>query len=253
MPDNINVTPGSGATIAADLISSVLHQRVKVEYGADGSATDVDATHPLPVGSGDSDDAAPAGGLMPIAGIYQSTVDEVDAGDVGRLRMSARRGLMTAADYRTLLLTATNPTPTGTDIVNASLAAIVSGDLEVRDTSAHWFFIPLNVSGWRHFALALSQESAFDQAATITVRAGYPSFGPVGLLASFIWPASGSQFTIVEGTNVGQGGTLGGATVASNAVYVIPITLACRYIIISITFSVAPTTGKFRIDIERST
>lgn len=49
MGDNINVTPGTGKTIAADEISSVLHQRVKIEHGADGSATDVSTASPLPV------------------------------------------------------------------------------------------------------------------------------------------------------------------------------------------------------------
>jgi len=40
MSDNIAVTPGTGATIAADDIGTVLYQRVKVSLGADGSATD---------------------------------------------------------------------------------------------------------------------------------------------------------------------------------------------------------------------
>ena len=47
MADN---TPQNGtATIAADDIGGVLHQRVKVEYGGDGSATEVSTTNPLPV------------------------------------------------------------------------------------------------------------------------------------------------------------------------------------------------------------
>lgn len=50
MADNITLNAGSGgATIAADDISSVWHQRVKVEFGADGSATDVSLANPLPV------------------------------------------------------------------------------------------------------------------------------------------------------------------------------------------------------------
>ena len=43
MADNIAVTPGSGAVIAADEIGGVLYQRVKVAVGADGSATDMTA------------------------------------------------------------------------------------------------------------------------------------------------------------------------------------------------------------------
>jgi len=39
--DNVGYTPGTGATVAADDIGGVLHQRVKIGVGADGSATDV--------------------------------------------------------------------------------------------------------------------------------------------------------------------------------------------------------------------
>ena len=38
-----------GATLAADDISGVLHQRVKIQHGGDGSATDVSSASPLPV------------------------------------------------------------------------------------------------------------------------------------------------------------------------------------------------------------
>jgi len=51
MADNITLDPGvGGSVVAADDIGSVYHQLVKVEFGADGSATQVDATHGLPVG-----------------------------------------------------------------------------------------------------------------------------------------------------------------------------------------------------------
>jgi hypothetical protein len=48
MADNVAITPGTGATVAADDIGGVLHQRVKISAGADGSATDVSAASPLP-------------------------------------------------------------------------------------------------------------------------------------------------------------------------------------------------------------
>jgi hypothetical protein len=53
MADNIGYTPGSGATVAADEIGGVLHQRVKIGIGDDGTAVDVSAANPMPV----SDDA----------------------------------------------------------------------------------------------------------------------------------------------------------------------------------------------------
>ncbi len=49
MADNVGYTPGSGATIAADEIAGVLHQRVKVGIGGDGVATDVSDANPMPI------------------------------------------------------------------------------------------------------------------------------------------------------------------------------------------------------------
>lgn len=48
MADNIGYTPGTGATIAADEIGGVLHQRVKIGIGADGTATDISTSNPMP-------------------------------------------------------------------------------------------------------------------------------------------------------------------------------------------------------------
>lgn len=50
MADNILVTPGVGATVAADEIAGALHQRVKITVGADGTNDgDVASGNPLPV------------------------------------------------------------------------------------------------------------------------------------------------------------------------------------------------------------
>lgn len=40
MSDNLAITPGAGATIAADDVAGVLYQRIKLGLGADGAATD---------------------------------------------------------------------------------------------------------------------------------------------------------------------------------------------------------------------
>jgi hypothetical protein len=49
MADNTTLNAGTGGdVIASDDIAGVKHQRVKVEYGADGSATDVSNSSPLP-------------------------------------------------------------------------------------------------------------------------------------------------------------------------------------------------------------
>ncbi len=53
--DYIELNPGTGGDkAAADTISTVKHPRVKVQYGATGSATDVSSTTPLPVSTASS-------------------------------------------------------------------------------------------------------------------------------------------------------------------------------------------------------
>lgn len=50
MADNVTLNIGSGGdVIAADEISSVKYQRVKVTWGTDGTATDASASNPIPV------------------------------------------------------------------------------------------------------------------------------------------------------------------------------------------------------------
>ncbi|HPD15820.1 MAG TPA: hypothetical protein PLE19_12770 [Planctomycetota bacterium] len=50
MADNITLNTGSGGdTLSADDIAGVKVQRVKVQHGADGAATDVSTASPLPV------------------------------------------------------------------------------------------------------------------------------------------------------------------------------------------------------------
>jgi len=48
--DNVGYTPGTGAIVAADDIGGVLHQRVKLALGVDGTNDgDLSATNPMPV------------------------------------------------------------------------------------------------------------------------------------------------------------------------------------------------------------
>ena len=60
MADNIDVTPGTGATIAADDVGGVLYQAVKLVVGGSGVASLIDASNPLPVND--------AGGSLTIDG-----------------------------------------------------------------------------------------------------------------------------------------------------------------------------------------
>jgi hypothetical protein len=51
LADNFTVSAptSTGSTFAADEVAGVLHQRVKIQYGVDGAATDVCDATPLPV------------------------------------------------------------------------------------------------------------------------------------------------------------------------------------------------------------
>lgn len=49
MADNVDITPGSGATVAADEIGGALYQRMKPCVGGDGEAVDVSRGNPMPV------------------------------------------------------------------------------------------------------------------------------------------------------------------------------------------------------------
>lgn len=49
MADNIDVTPGTGKTIATDEVGGIHYQYVKLSFGGDGTATKVSSTDPIPV------------------------------------------------------------------------------------------------------------------------------------------------------------------------------------------------------------
>lgn len=49
MADDLNVTPGTGATVAADDIGGKLHQRIKIRHGVDGEGVDASHADPFPV------------------------------------------------------------------------------------------------------------------------------------------------------------------------------------------------------------
>lgn len=73
MADNVAITAGSGTTIAADDVGGILWQRVKIGIGADGSATDVSSSAPLPV---------TAQGVVEVAVSPTVTASAYTAGDV---------------------------------------------------------------------------------------------------------------------------------------------------------------------------
>ncbi len=83
MVDNVAVTAGAGTTIATDDVGGVQYQRVKVTWGADGTANDANATTPLPVTAtgGVAHDAADSGNPIKVGGRYVATSSAVTDGD----------------------------------------------------------------------------------------------------------------------------------------------------------------------------
>lgn len=112
MADDVTL-PGSGAIIAADEIAGKKHQRIKVQFGDDGVATDVSATNPLPVVM----DQSAANALTGAVNETAPGTDTASSGLNGRLQRIAQR--LTS-------LIALFPTSLGAKADSASLAVTQS-------------------------------------------------------------------------------------------------------------------------------
>jgi len=108
MADNVGYTPGSGATVAADEIGGVLHQRVKLGIGDDGTAVDVSEANPMPINAvGELTEALEAM-RMAIQSLTRS-VGQAMPDTAGRLRANIEAFSATI----TTLTTLTNQTQIG--------------------------------------------------------------------------------------------------------------------------------------------
>jgi hypothetical protein len=67
MADNIQVTQGTGTTMATDDVAGVQYPRVKISHGVDGTAVDASSTNPLPV-AGPLTDAQLRASAVPVLG-----------------------------------------------------------------------------------------------------------------------------------------------------------------------------------------
>lgn len=93
MADNVSITPGAGASVAADDIGGVLHQRVKISVGADGVANDLAPGQAakvasLPVVLASDDDIQ---GKLGIVTETAPGTDTASSGLNGRLQRIAQR------------------------------------------------------------------------------------------------------------------------------------------------------------------
>lgn len=117
MADNTTLNSGSGGdTIATDDIAGIKHQRVKIQYGADGSATDVSDSNPLPI-----DDA---GGSITVDGTVTA-----DAG-TGPWPVTDNGGSLTVDGTVTANLSATDNAVLDAIDSNTDYGAVTGGGTE---------------------------------------------------------------------------------------------------------------------------
>lgn len=105
MADNIAVTPGAGASVAADDIGGVLYQRVKIGVGADGTAVDVSAAAPLPISDAGGSITIDAASLpLPAGATTEATLAAQSAklpATLGQKAMTASMAVTIASDQST--------------------------------------------------------------------------------------------------------------------------------------------------------
>lgn len=130
MADNVAITPGSGATAAADDIGGVLFQRVKVAVGADGvNDGDVSAANPMPVaGYGELVEAIEAL-RMAVQSLTRSGIGQSMPDVSGRLRvlLDSISASLTLATVSTVT-TVTTVTTVGTVTNQSQIGGTVAND-----------------------------------------------------------------------------------------------------------------------------
>jgi len=90
LADNTELNAGTGGdTIATDDIAGIKHQRVKVQHGADGSATDASAAAPLPVEVIDVTNTMVAD-VSTVAGAVNAEDAVHNSGDAGIMPLAVR-------------------------------------------------------------------------------------------------------------------------------------------------------------------
>jgi hypothetical protein len=148
MADNVTANAGTGgATFATDDVGGVQHTRVKVEFGADGTAADVHAANPLPVQVGDGASHTLPAGDAAARSIFVRPTDGTNsmpamdaAGRAGFVKVTDGTNTMPTGDAaaRALFCTAIgdvaagsadsgNPVKVGAKAVNALPTAVSNG------------------------------------------------------------------------------------------------------------------------------
>ena len=242
-------------TFASDEIGNVHHARVKIMHGADGAANDVSTASPLPIGGAAADDAAAAGNPVPIGAMYQATINEVDDGDVGRLRMTPRRSIIGAADHRMVVLcdllgysvdVVGDLTVARTPYVNSATyvapdSIFLKGDDAAFDTTPVRVRIPM--ANWH--AASIGVYNGLGVSATLSVEQIGSLDGDGGGSHATLYSATLSNAAFV------QLAPYAGGSGATNHAQVAGLENPALFFQVTITPASDPTTGEWRLHVVR--
>jgi hypothetical protein len=171
MADNIPVTPGTGATIAADDIGGVLHQRVKLALGADGiNDGDVSATNPMPTA---------IVGTVPVSGTFYQATQPV-SGTVSVSGAVAVTGPLTDTQLRATAV----PVSLSSTTVTNTVAVSGSFFQATQPVSAASLPLPTGASTSANQTTAISSLSSLDTKTPALGQALAAASTPVVLTAA---------------------------------------------------------------------
>lgn len=236
---------------AAERMPASLGQKTKAASLPVTLASDEDA---IGISTGATDDAAAAGEIFPLAGMYDNTsTDEVDEGDVGRLRMSKRRGLLTEADFILTEVDAADLNSASIVVDGITFEKLQALKMGSEDGSTYgttaFIVIPLAVVHKKSVWFAIKNGStAHDQSIAVSVYISPANSialsNPRGRIAQFTIPTTADLALVVGEGTVGLGGNAGAATATNLAVYACQIPRGTPYVQILLS-ATTPTTGAF--------
>lgn len=248
---------GDLAAIAAPMPASA-GQKAKAASFPVTLASDEDD---LGISTGATDDGAAAGQIFPMAGLYDDTAtDEVDEGDVGRMRMSARRAILNTPDFILTEVDAADLNAGSVVVDGITFESLYSLKMGSEDGATYGasavIVIPMGVRHWRSLWLAIKNgATAHDQNIAVTVYASPQNStslnNPRARVAQFTIPTTANLALVVGEGTVGQGGQAGAATAVNLALYALTIPRGTPYVQILLS-ATTPTTGAFAsIEISR--
>lgn len=194
-----------------------------------------------------NDDAAAAGPIFPAAGVYQSSASEVDAGDIGRLRMSARRGLIAMPDFQHVVANASSVSSAGDLMVSSDGSTYISPTTAFFNGADAGFgaaarYVAIPMQHWQECTVTIFNSLAVNiTLAAYAVLDSVISGGAVGLLYTESGLGSGGFYTLSPHDD-GTGGTIK---------FVAALRAPMKWLRLALTPASDPSSGSFYIFVAR--